>query len=771
MIEQAIQRLKEHFAYIERLFSVSISLLTDTKTLYGTLSKESYEHLYSIAGDAETLPGHKGTRVLYGTEHYKTVLFSEMKVLSDDILLIISSIEEGVPSQDGTYPSVKVIVELLELLLIRFSSEFGNPSEGAITEIDGFQQHDLLMQLWKAGRWEYNILTEENWVDDNWKSVFGVPDHVDLSDFHTYFETYVHPEDSKKLYAVMDEFINGDLPVYHTIFRFNSEIKGMIWLEGIALITGWDGAGRPVKVVGLNRDITESYLKKIELENTNKLLGSLLEQLPSGVFWKDTDSVYLGANDIFAHDAGVDSYKDVIGKRDKDLPFVSKEYDYYREQDQKVMEARVPVMYEVNTLNDQHGQKGWSYTSKVPLIDSEDNVFGLLGVYTDITKIKRTEQQLKERDRKIQAIIDSSSDVIWTVDPAYKTEIISPSAEHLLGYSKKELKSLSIAQLLTEDSFFIIEESIRSINQELRRLSDDSDSQRQVRRQKEVTVIKQDGSTLLMDIVISPLAVDNSGHFGFLAILRDMTEQKLFEEQMRHAQRIESVSRLAGGVAHDFNNLLQVILGYSELVEDTLTKNSDEAAMLQSVIDAGYKAKSLVEQLLRFSQNTELKLRALNLHDHIKLLLPKIYPVFDADIRLVMGEQKRQPKILADAHQIEHLVLNICLNANDAMPDGGDFAIDTSEVMLSASKNVYGNKMPPGRYVCLSMKDSGVGMDQSQIENLFDPFFSTKHPSSGSGLGLSIIYGIINEHNGYIDVTSFKNSGTLIQIYFPEYIP
>ncbi len=630
-------------------------------------------------------------------------------------------------------------------------------------------QLQLLMKLWKAGRWEYEVRTGKNLVDENWKDIYGIPDAVKLTDFHDYFEEHVHEDDRVRLYGMMADYLSGKAETYHVKFRFRSEEKGLIWIEGIGVINEYYPDGTPKTLIGLNRDITDEECKRTELQQTNKLLRSLLENLPLGVFWKDVNSVYMGANDIFARNAGVSSYREVIGRTDKDLPNISDEYEHYRAADLKVMRTKEPILHEENILYRDDGQIGWSYTSKVPLIDDAGEVFGILGVYSDISELKWTEQQLVDRDRRLQAIVNCSSDIIWIIDSDYSTEYVSPSAERILGYLPEELKTIDVKELMTYSSYDELLGQMRKIVSESRGNQYGYQDLSKMTARFRLDMITKNEDILNMDVALTPLVDNEQKLFGYLAMIRDITEQNRLHEELRQSQKMEAVGRLAGGVAHDFNNLLQVILGYSELLEDGVADGSPEAAMLGSIIDAGKRAKKLVEQLLKFGQKANFHMEVINPIDHVEVLMPTLKRLVGPEITVSLQVMTDVHEILADSHQLDHLCMNLCINAKDAMPAGGDIRITLSEVTVEEPLPVHGGSMPQGRYIKIVVSDTGVGMTQEQLSVIFEPFYTTKALGHGAGLGLSVVYGIVKEHNGYIAVESQMNKGTRFTIYLPVY--
>ncbi|MCF7941339.1 MAG: PAS domain S-box protein [Spirochaetia bacterium] len=777
---QIMQRMLTRF---ERLCSVSIAIVnTSLEILHageqGQLIPDISGYFeeaepFSIRDIDQPYPALAGMSLFVSQDH-ESAVFCPYRTQEHELQYLVitgfklvreeqqSILEPGQPSYTVSY-----IINLLAVIVesVRDFSEFITVKQYAREEMrtnrQVITQLQLLMHIWKAGRWEYSVEDQRNSVDQNWKEIFGIPDGVDTEDFHAYFEDHIVPEDRDRVHHQMEEFLAGNTDVYHSQFRFTSETQGLRWIEGIGITSEYDQDGNPKTIIGMNRDVTEIEQKHQEIMQANKLLSSLLEHMPSGVFWKDVNSVYLGANDRFAHDAGVASYKDVIGKTDRDLPFVADEYEHYRADDLKVIRNKEPISEEVNTLYREDGRQGWSYTSKVPLLDDSGEVFGLLGVYTDISKLKWTEQQLAERERRLQAILDCSKDIIWIVDSELAPEYVSPSAEEILG---KEHGGL----LLTDPGKIIEPASYLETAERLKQLAADQEVQGHTPMiQTALEIRTSGGDTLLMDAVFTALIDANGTQLGYLGILRDMTEQQDLQRALQQSQKIEAIGRLAGGVAHDFNNLLQVILGYGELLCDTIPSDSDEGTMISTIILAGKRARILVEQLLKFSQQDEYELLSIDISGCVKQLLPTLRTLVSEQVELTYTAGDSLPQVLADRQQIEQLCINICLNADDAMTDGGTLSISIEEMVFGAPVPVYGESMPPGKYLVLSISDTGIGIQKEQIDVLFEPFYTTKQVGKGVGLGLAMVFGIVKEHNGFIRVTSEPQHWTTFSVYLP----
>jgi two-component system cell cycle sensor histidine kinase/response regulator CckA len=250
---------------------------------------------------------------------------------------------------------------------------------------------------------------------------------------------------------------------------------------------------------------------------------------------------------------------------------------------------------------------------------------------------------------------------------------------------------------------------------------------------------------------------------------RDITERRRLEEQFRQAQKMEAVGRLSGGIAHDFNNLLGVIIGYSEILQEKLQPTNPLRGSVDEILGAGRRAASLTRQLLAFSRQQVLEPKVLNLNAVLKDMGNMLPRMIGEDIELSMVLGTALGRVKADQGQIEQIVMNLAVNARDAMPDGGKLFIETTnaEIDLTFTKR-YSYPVQQGSYVLLTVSDTGIGMDAAIQAHIFEPFFTTKEKGKGTGLGLATAYGIVKQSGGYIDVYSELGKGTTFKIYLPR---
>jgi len=286
--------------------------------------------------------------------------------------------------------------------------------------------------------------------------------------------------------------------------------------------------------------------------------------------------------------------------------------------------------------------------------------------------------------------------------------------------------------------------------------------------EEECRVVRPDGSVRRVLNSGTQIRTEAGAITRLSGVTRDITEHKELEAQFRQAQKMESVGRLAGGIAHDFNNLLTAIIGYSELVLDRVADQADIAADIEEIKKAGERASQLTGQLLAFSRKQVMVPRVLDLNQVIADLEKMLSRVIGDDISLEIAVTPWLGRTKADPSHVEQVLVNLVVNARDAMPGGGTLRVSTANVVLDTAFARDHLGAVPGRYVSLAVSDSGVGMKPEVLSHVFDPFFTTKPTGKGTGLGLSTVYGIVKQHDGYVTVDSAPGVGTTFTIYWPQ---
>jgi len=394
----------------------------------------------------------------------------------------------------------------------------------------------------------------------------------------------------------------------------------------------------------------------------------------------------------------------------------------------------------------------------------------VLSAIRDITYRKRMEEQLRKaheelaasKDRQLQEsqnrlalIVDSSQDAIIGKNLDGTITHWNKGAQHIYGYTAEEVIGKPISLLAPKDR----PDEIPGILEKIR----GGDAVEYF----ETVRVRKDDQRLNVSISVSPIRNANGEIIGASAIARDVTSQKRAEELLRQAQKMEAVGRLAGGVAHDFNNVLGIVTACCELLRTRIEPNGN-AQFIDNISEAAKRGASLTRQLLIFSRRqVGLQPRLLDLNDSLKEVVKLLRPLMGDDVQIIVRHGADTAVVESDPAQLDQIVLNIAVNARDAMPRGGKLILETSVQEFDAALAERHPPMKPGKYVLLAISDTGTGMDATTLAQIFEPFFTTKETGKGTGLGLATVYGIVKQSGGHIWVYSEVGRGTTFKIYLP----
>ena len=366
----------------------------------------------------------------------------------------------------------------------------------------------------------------------------------------------------------------------------------------------------------------------------------------------------------------------------------------------------------------------------------------------------------RESRRVLASTLASIGDAVVATDREGRITFLNPVAEALTGWSGEDARNLP-----GEDILRLIDAGTRqTIENPLTRALRD---RAVVTTAGHTVLISRTGSEVPIEHNAAPVRGDAGEIEGAILVFRDTSKRRQFEEQTTHAQKMEAVGRLAGGVSGDFNNMLTVISGYAELLRAEIPPSNPSRKFLDEIIYAGERATALTRQLLTFSRGSAAQPRVVDLNSLLTGMEPMLRRMLGENIELALLTSAGLGRVKADASQLEQVVVNLAANARDAMPSGGKLVIETGNVELEeqASKHIG---VRPGAYVMLAVSDTGVGMDPETRSRLFEPFFTTKAPGQGSGLGLSTVYGAVKQAEGQITVYSQPNCGTIFEVYLPQ---
>jgi len=383
-------------------------------------------------------------------------------------------------------------------------------------------------------------------------------------------------------------------------------------------------------------------------------------------------------------------------------------------------------------------------------------LFDLYVVYQQL-QIQRMRRSLLAGQELFQLITENAADMIAVVGANGERLYSSPSYERILGYSPGELPGTQTLEEVHKDDRQIV-----------------ADAAEQARRtgvgvRIEYRLRHKDGHWEYVESTASAVR-DSEGKVEKLVIVnRAIGDRRRLEEQLRQVQKMDAIGRLSGGVAHDFNNLLGVIIGYCEVLQERIVEHDPLRSPVDQILKAGKRAASLTRQLLAFSRQQVLEPRVLVLNHVVSDMEKMLRRLIGEDIDLKLSLEPAAAKIKADQSQIEQVIMNLVVNARDAMPDGGHLFIETSTMQMDDEfVKRYPYPVLTGPYVLLTVSDTGMGMDVATQQRIFEPFFTTKEKGKGTGLGLSTVYGVVKQSGGYIDVDSTAGAGTTFRIYVPR---
>jgi PAS domain S-box-containing protein len=499
------------------------------------------------------------------------------------------------------------------------------------------------------------------------------------------------------------------------------------------------------------REITDRKRAEEALHASQRFLAEVVNAIPVRVFWKDKDSVYLGCNTTFAHDAGFAGPKDIIGKNDGQMVW-REQAEVFRSDDRQVMMSGQSKLLIEESKKTPEGKTITVLTNKLPLRNAKGEIIGILGTYMDVTERKRAEAS---RDRLAMAV-DQATEIVVITDIHGTILYANPAFEKISGYT--------CAEALGQNSRI------------LKSGKQDAAFYRQmwgVLGRGEIWHghffnKRKDGTLYEEDATLSPVRDTTGTVVNYVAVKRDVTHEMKLAAQLRQAQKMEAIGTLAGGVAHDFNNILAMIFLQTDLISTVKAVPDEVADGLRQIRADAERAAQLVSQLLLFSRRQMLQPRDLDLNQSVNEMIKMLRRILGENIAVQL-KLAAQPMFLhADAGAMDQVLMNLAVNARDAMPDGGRLLIETSGVKFDELAAVQSAPARPGSFVCLSVGDTGCGIPAEILPKIFDPFFTTKDIGKGTGLGLSTVFGIVQQHQGWINVHSKVGHGTTFRIYLPR---
>ena len=493
------------------------------------------------------------------------------------------------------------------------------------------------------------------------------------------------------------------------------------------------------------RKQAERSLKKSEEEHQ-----TILESIEDGYYEVNIPGDFTLVNDSFCKILGY-SKEEITGtnyKQHMDQENTKRAYQAFN----KVFRTGQPTKGFEHQILRRDGDKRYLDISVSLIKDSEGNGIGFRGIMRDITERRQAEGGLIRTKSFLQNIFNSSIDGITSTDLYGKVLYTSPRIKDILGYDQKEIIGKEISFMYSNGL-----EDAKAIMKQLMATGE--------LRNREMKLIKKDGELVDINVSASLLRDEKGEVIGTLGIYRDVTELRRLEAQLKQAQMMESVGTLAGGIADNFNNLLMAIQGNVSLMLRMVDNEHPTYARLGNIEKLVQSGSKLTRQLLGYAREGGYQIKSINLNRLVKETADT-FAMARKKVKVHEELAEDLCVIMADQGQIEQVLLNLYVNASDAMPEGGHLFLKTINV---TARDMTGRlyRPRPGNYILLSVADTGIGMDKKSEQHIFEPFYTTKPPGKGTGLGLASVYGTVKAHGGYIDVESEMGQGTNFKIYLP----
>lgn len=487
---------------------------------------------------------------------------------------------------------------------------------------------------------------------------------------------------------------------------------------------------------------------------------ALLESLPEEAVLIDPNGSILAANTLFANRFGL-SAEECIGAMIYDLiaTALPERTLHYREKSEEVLRTGKRMIFEDGAEN-----LHWKVTMN-PVLSPEGEITRMLITIADISVQNRMEakQALESSEKMFRSIAEQMSEIVFITDQNGMTTYVSPAVTTVSGYTTDDVIGHRFIEFIVEED---IERAVRSFQEGLMNRMDEV---------LEFNYRKKDGSIFCAEIHVQ--YYEHQGFIGYIGLIRDITARKQIEEereklavQLQQSQKMEMIGRLAGGIAHDFNNMLTVILGHTEIAMEESDPLLPTYANFNAIHQAATHSANLTRQLLAFARKQVISPKIVELNSAITEMLPMLRRIIGENISLIWIPECKNCHINIDPSQIDQILVNLCINARDAITGNGSITIENHCLSLPEIARKNHTTDPLSRiYVSLSVHDDGCGIEQNDLQHIFEPFFTTKENGKGTGLGLSTVYGIVKQNNGNIECLSKPGKGTTITIQLPKH--
>jgi two-component system, cell cycle sensor histidine kinase and response regulator CckA len=598
------------------------------------------------------------------------------------------------------------------------------------------------------GLWDWSIDTGDVYFSAAAELMLGYePGEMDRRTGGTW-DRSLHPDDMPAVQRAIDEHVAGNTPAYEAEYRFRTKQGGWKWILGRGKVVERHADGTPSRMTGIHIDITE----RKQAEETRERLTAILDATPDLVAISNAELTTIYMNPAGRRLLGLGEHDDLTGR------WIG---NTYPERIRKlILEEAIPTATRDGYWRGESafvGGDGQEHPATQVILahrSPSGNIDYLSTVIRDDTERRRAAEVVSESEERHRLLFEENPIPLLVIDAeTLKFLAVNAAAVRQYGYSRDDFTRMSIADIRPAED----------VPAALARAAAPAEIRSQ--RSGPYRHCRKDGSAIQVEIVSRDFVF--GGRIARLVLAIDVTEQRHLEDQLRQSQKIEAVGQLAGGIAHDFNNLLTIIKGNVELALHQLPSGVPLRNDLEQVAHAASRAALLTRQLLAFSRKQVLTPAVLNLNEVVGDAERMLRRVIGEDITFITQLAPAVSRVTADRGQIEQVLVNLVVNARDAMPAGGVLTVATGDVNVTPAEATT-RGIIAGPYVMIRVRDTGIGMDDATRSRIFEPFFTTKPVGRGTGLGLATVYGVVHQSGGFVAVDSTPGAGSTFTVYLPR---
>ena len=635
-------------------------------------------------------------------------------------------------------------------------------SAGQEALTDRISRLESIIDASGIGTFEWNVQTGRIICNERYAEMLGYS-LTELQPFDAdAWATLAHPEDLPECMRQLEKHFEGGAPEYDCECRMRRKDGSWVWLAARGRVCSRTVDGKPLMMLGTQYDITARKQVEDALRESEAFLATIYRNSQLGIFLVEVSEggvfTFSGVNPTHERLIGVPNAQ-VIGRSPKDLVthIGQQAVEYIEALYAQCVRERTPIESEFYVP--EGPAQGWWFSRLTPLFDGDGSrVIRLIGTTLPIDSRKRAEEALRESEERLRLAVQASNVGLWDWELGTNRVSYSREWKAQLGHEEHEIPNefAEWERRVHPDDLPATLAKVQSYLAEPRGP-----------HEVEFRMRHKNGSWRWIYVRAEVVRDAEGRPRRFLGCHVDVTERRQLEERSQHSQRMAAIGQLAGGVAHDFNNLLTVIQGSASLLREDMDRGASlHEETLSELTRAAERATALTRQLLTFSRRQRLEARPLDLNTVVQNLFSMLQRLIGEDVRLRLELDRAALVLVADPGLLEQMLVNLAVNARDAMPGGGELRVETSREQVEAGE-LQQPEAKPGPHARLRVIDSGTGIAPEHLPHIFEPFFTTKEVGKGTGLGLATVFGIVQQHGGWVQVTSQLLQGTRFDIFLP----